>query len=235
MMAKGWTGWSMFALAMVLVCAGLVLWLTLGFEKQDHAHPPLQVNRLPEPAKSAGMSLAEALARRRSHREFSGQPLTQDQIAALCWAAQGISDLVQGFRTTPSAGALYPLTVFIIDPDGLHEYEPKGHVLKKLQAGDLRRPLQAAALDQPAVGAAPVCMVLTMDVSRLASRYGARAERYSLLEVGHAAQNVLLQATALGLVGVPIAALDESQAAKVLHLPSRLQVVYLIPLGHPAK
>ncbi len=179
------------------------------------------------------MGLAEVLKRRRSRREFSGKSLSLAQVAQLCWAAQGITDDIQGFRTAPSAGALYPITVFVVDTNGVYEYEPAGHALRQAAAGDLRGKLQAAALDQPCVGEAPLCLVIAVDVARTASKYGSRAERYCLLEAGHVAQNVLLQATALGLAGVPVGAFDHRRVASTLALPPNLRPVYLLPLGYP--
>jgi len=155
-------------------------------------------------------------------------------VAQLCWAAQGITDQAGGGRTAPSAGALYPLTVFVVDAAGLGEYEPRLHALRDVLSGDIRGELQAAAHDQPWVGAAPVCLVIAMDVGQTAAKYGRRAERYCLLEAGHAAQNVLLQATALGLGGVPVGAFDDDRVSDLLRLPRNLRPVYLIPLGYPA-
>jgi SagB-type dehydrogenase family enzyme len=180
------------------------------------------------------MPLAEALARRRSVRDFATQPLSLEEVGQLCWAAQGVTDETAGLRAAPSAGARYALTVFVVDGTGVSQYEPRGHHLREVVSGDLRPMLQAAAHDQPCVGAAPVSLVIAMDVSRIASKYGRRAERYALLEAGHAAQNVLLQATALGLGGVPVGAFSDEEVSTLLHLPANSDPVYLIPLGYPA-
>ena len=189
--------------------------------------------RLPEPNTAGAVSVAEALARRRSHRVFADEGLSVETVSQLCWAAQGITDARRGFRTAPSAGALFPITVFVVDRAGVYEYRPDKHLLRPVVPGDVRRKLQAAALGQAPVGNAPMCMVVTYDVSRTASKYGRRAERYCLLEAGHVAQNVLLQATAIGVVGVPVAALDAKRVASILNLPKRLSPVYLLPLGRP--
>ncbi len=189
--------------------------------------------RLPRPRTDGVMSLAEALQRRRSVREFSGKPLSLEQVSQLCWAAQGVTDEPQGYRTAPSAGALFPVHVYVVDPKGVYRYEPAGHVLRPALTGDVRGKLRAATLDQPCVGEAPLCLVLTIDVARTATKYGRRAERYCLLEAGHIAQNVLLQATALGLAGVPVGAFEDRRVASVLALPDRFRPVYLLPVGHP--
>lgn len=177
------------------------------------------------------MSVEEALCRRRSCRAFEATRLSVEQVAQLCWAAQGITDADEGLRTAPSAGALFPITVLVVDADGVCRYEPRHHRLERTIAGDLRSELQSAALDQPCVGAAPLCLAIAIDVGHCATKYGRRSERYCLLETGHVAQNVLLQATALGLVGVPLGAFDDERMSAVLGLSRSLRAVYLIPIG----
>jgi len=177
------------------------------------------------------MSAAEAIFRRRSHREFAPARLSIRQVSQLCWAAQGITEAAEGLRTAPSAGALFPITVFVIDPNGLYRYEPRSHRLDRVLAGDIRAELRAAALDQECVGSAPLCLVIAIDIARSAVKYGRRAERYCLLEAGHVAQNVLLQATAIGLVGVPIGAFDNQKVSALVKLPQELDPVYLMPIG----
>lgn len=188
---------------------------------------------MPAPRTSGGMPLADVLARRRSGREFAPGQLAPEQVSQLCWAAQGVTDPTQGYRTAPSAGALFPITLYVVDRGSVFEYHPGRHVLTRLRDGDCRDQLQSAALGQPCVGAAPVCLVIAMDVGRSASKYGHSAERYCLLEAGHVAQNVLLQATALGLVGVPVGAFDDRAITTLLRLPPNREPVYLLPIGHP--
>jgi len=188
---------------------------------------------LPNPKTIGSVSVAEALARRRSHREFADRGLAVTAVSQLCWAAQGITDSRTGFRTSPSAGGLFPIAILIVDQAGVYEYKPAEHRLTRVVVGDVRKKLQAASLGQRCVGAAPVCMVVAFDVARTASKYGPRAERYCLLEAGHVAQNVFLQATALGIVGVPVGAFDDGKIASILRLPKRLTPIYLLPLGWP--
>ena len=117
--------------------------------------------------------------------------------------------------------------------DGVDHYEPKGHRLTRRLPGDLRQPLQLAALDQDAVGDAPAVFVITAVVERTARKYGQRAERYCFIEAGHIAQNILLQATALELAGVPVGGIDDDKVAAALRLPKDHRVLYLVPIGHP--
>jgi len=189
---------------------------------------------LPEPLTKGKMSLEEALAGRRSIRSFKPDALSRRQIAQLCWAAQGISEPARGYRTCPSAGALYPLELYVVTAEGVDHYLPARHALVRHRDGDVRRELQGAALGQPFVGAAPATFVITAVAARTEGKYGRRAERYVLMEVGHAGQNLLLQAVALNLGAVPVGAFHDEQVAKALQLPKEHVPLYLIPVGSPA-
>lgn len=186
------------------------------------------------PARLEGtMSLEQALARRRSVREYAPTPLTLAEVGQLLWAAQGITS-AEGFRTAPSAGARYPLEVYVVLPEATYRYEPQGHRLHLHMTGDRRSALHADALSQAAVLQAPAVIVIAAIYERTAGRYGAeRTPRYVHMEVGHAGQNVLLQATALGLAAVPIGAFYDEQVQQALELPLNQQPLYLIPVGHP--
>jgi SagB-type dehydrogenase family enzyme len=70
---------------------------------------------------------------------------------------------------------------------------------------------------------------------RTVAEYGDRGERYVHLEGGHAAQNLLLEATAIGLGAVPIGAFDDGRLREVLDLSGHREVLYLIPVGEPAE
>jgi SagB-type dehydrogenase family enzyme len=189
--------------------------------------------QLPEPRLKGTLSLEEALAGRRSLREYADAPLTLEEIGQLLWAAQGITDPA-GYRTAPSAGALYPLEVYVVIPEGVYHYAPAGHRLQRCLQGDLRPALFAAALRQEAVLEAPAVFVIAAEYERTAAKYGReRTPRYVHLEAGHAAQNLLLQAEALGLGAVPIGAFIDEQVKEALALPKSFQPLYLIPVGRP--
>jgi SagB-type dehydrogenase family enzyme len=189
--------------------------------------------RLPPPQTKEAMSVAEALAKRRSHQPFADRPLSIEQVSQLCWAAQGITDLQRGKRTAPSAGALYPLTVFVIDRNGVYEYQPKEHLLHRVLEGDIRDKLPQPKADKPGGVPAPVSLLVTMDTAKTAARFKDQAERYCLLESGHVAQNVLLEATAMGLVSTPLGGVDEKKMAELVKLPEGLRASYLLPVGYP--
>lgn len=196
------------------------------------ASPPPQEMALPEPRVQGQLSLEETLAQRRSVRSFTEQELTLEEISQLLWAAQGLT-AGWGGRTAPSAGALYPLEVYVVTPDGLYHYVPKGHKVIVESQDDLRRDLWEVALKQDAIRDAPAVFVMTAVYERTAGKYGQRAERYVRLEAGHACQNILLQAVALNLGAVPIGAFYDDQVQAVLSIPPDHEPLYLIPVGRP--
>ena len=190
---------------------------------------------LPAPPAAGTMSLEEALAHRHSVREFvSGAP-TLDEVSRLVWAAQGVT--AQGHRTAPSAGATYPLEVYLVAGDvkdlsaGVYRYRPGQHRLEAVSDGDIRRQLAEAAIDQKWVGQAAMVVVIAAVFERTTARYGKRGERYVHMEAGHAAENLLLEATALGLGATPVGAFNDSEVSRLLRLPSGEAPLYLIPVG----
>jgi len=191
------------------------------------------VTSLPPPAQTGETSLEELLARRRSVREFNDQPLTAAELGQLLWAAQGITD-GRGLRTAPSAGALYPLDVYLATVDGVFQYDPQTHGLLVSSHDDARLKLYQAALQQEPIRKAPAVFILTAIYERTAQKYGTqRSPRYVHLEAGHATQNLLLQAVALNLGAVPIGAFDDQEIRQALGLSSDHTPLYLIPVGHP--
>lgn len=195
--------------------------------------PVIRTLDLPAPTMQGDVSLEETLAERRSVREFTEEQLTLEEISQLLWAAQGIT-AEWGGRTAPSAGALYPLEVYVVTPESLYHYLPEGHRVDLLATGDLRRALADAALGQTMVADAPAVVVVTAVFARTEGKYGDRAARYVHLEAGHVAQNILLQAVAMDLGGVPVGAFSDPDVQQALNLPADHEPLYLIPVGHPA-
>lgn len=190
---------------------------------------------LPAPRTTGTLAVEAALAKRHSVREFASDALSMEDIGQLLWAAQGITDPSSGHRTSPSAGALYPLEVYAVAPDGVFHYLPAGHRAERVIARDLRGSLEAAALGQAAVGRAAVDFVLAGVISRTSGKYGARAEQFVFMEAGHAAENLLLQATALGLGAVPIGGFADDSVSSVLALPDEERPLYIVAVGELAK
>jgi len=179
------------------------------------------------------MPVEQALSARRSRREFAPTALGMSELGQLAWAAQGIADRAEGFRTAPSAGALYPLELYFVTGAGVWHYAPNGHSFEPRSDRDLRRELSRAALDQEAVRSAPCDVVITSVTERTRKKYGERAARYVALEAGHVAENLLLQATARGLAGVPIGAMDDEAVSRVLGLGATEEPLYVVAIGHP--
>lgn len=190
---------------------------------------------LPPASLKGPMSLEESIANRRSIRTFASKPLSPEQIGQLLWAAQGITEKHGGLRSAPSAGALYPLETYVVLPAGIYHYSPARHELKRVVEGDQRLKLQKAALDQEAIGSAPAIFVFAAVYERTAEKYGDRASRYVAIEAGHACQNLLLQAAAQGLAGVPVGAFDDRRVTDTVKLTNNEKPLYLIPIGYPAE
>jgi SagB-type dehydrogenase family enzyme len=189
--------------------------------------------RLPAPQSKGKMSFEEALARRRSIREFTHEALSERELSQLLWAAQGITR-GEGLRTAPSAGALYPLELYVALVGGLYHYEPRPHQLTRLSERDVRAALRRSAWDQEFITQAPAVFVIAALYERISRKYGAaRTPRYVDMEIGHAAQNLLLQAVALGLSGVPVGAFEDDALHNALGLPANQHPLYLVPVGHP--
>ena len=194
------------------------------------------------PSQKGTISLEEALACRRSVREFTPEPISQSQLSQILWAAQGIKDGWGGYRTTPSAGATYPLEIFVVcgknsveELDaGIYQYNIDSHSLTLCYEGDIRLELAQAALSQEFVYHASVDIVICAEYERTLRRYGARGERYVHTEVGHAGQNIYLQAVALGLATVAVGAFYDERVREVLRLEKRYKPLYIMPVGKPA-
>ncbi len=191
---------------------------------------------LPQPRRSGPWSVEGALAERRSVREYTGDVLTRAELGQLLWAAQGITGR-EGLRTAPSAGALYPLEVYVAVgavedlPSGIYRYEPDRHALALVAGGDRRAELTAAALGQECVQDGAVVMALAAVYRRTTAKYGERGIRYAHMEVGHAAQNVCLQAVALGLGTVVVGAFEDRDVKKVMNMGAREEPLCLMPVG----
>jgi len=193
---------------------------------------------LPAPRTAGTIPVEQALAGRRSVREFARAPLALEEVSQLLWAAQGVNR-PDGHRTAPSAGATYPLELWLAAgevtglPPGLYRYRPAGHRLEPVDGRDRRRELAAAARGQEWVASAPAIVVVAAVPARTEARYGERAERYVAIEAGHAAENLFLQAVALGLGSVPVGAFGDDEVARLLGMPAGERPWLLLPVGRP--
>ena len=187
--------------------------------------------QLPEP-NFTNKSLEECMKDRRSIRQFKDQTLSLEELSNILWAAQGITKEETGFRTAPSAGATYPLYIYFATKQGLFVYLPKDHSIKKTIDKDLRDKIAQAALDQMFIADAGMVIVITAIFENTTARYGERGIRYVYNEVGHCAQNIHLEAVALGLGSVPVGAYHDDELKQLLKLDKE-EPLYIIPVGHP--
>jgi len=215
-------------LALVL----LVLPILSFGSSSAHADPI----KLPEPKYDGKVCVERALLERRSVRDYVNEPLSLSEVSQLLWAAQGLTDPA-GYRTAPSAGALYPLEVYLVAGKvaslsaGVYRYRPRGHELVAVAEGDKRPELCAAALGQTALRQAPVTVVLAAIYGRTTRKYRERGIRYVHMEAGHVAQNIGLQAVSLDLGSLVIGAFGDAEVKKVMVLPEEEEPLYLIPIG----
>ena len=190
---------------------------------------------LPPPVTAGGMGLAEAIAKRRSIRQFEPEPLTLQQLSQLAWAAQGITEPSKGLRAAPSAGATYPIELYLFTKDGVFRYLPHGHKLVTLGDKDRRDDLSKAALGQDLVAQAALDIVIVGVVSRTEQKYKDRARQYVYIEAGHVGENIHLQAVALGLGSVSVGAFRDQSVSEVLGLPADQTPLLIVPVGRPAR
>ena len=198
---------------------------------------------LPSPNQKGSISLEEAIAQRRSIRDFTPEPISQSQLSQILWATQGITDTPLRLRAVPSAGATYPLEIFVVCgrdsveqiSEGIYHYDIAHHSLTLHHGGDARLDLARAALYQEFIYEAPVDIVICALYQRTTLGYGSRGERYVHMEVGHAGQNIYLQATALGLATVAIGAFNDEPVREVLRLDKQYKPLYIMPVGKPAR
>ena len=189
-------------------------------------------------------SILKIMAKRRSIRSYSDIPLPLDRLSQLLWASQGITRRVHGFdlRTSPSAGALYPVETYLSAQSvtglkaGLYHYHVPDHSLELLTGGDHRKAVSAAALGQSFTEEANVVFIWTAVFSRSSWKYGERAYRYIYLDAGHIAQNLALASVALGLGSCQIAALFDDEVNSLIGVDgSKESVIYMTAVGHPLK
>jgi SagB-type dehydrogenase family enzyme len=205
---------------------------------------------LPGVSHDGAVSVERAITGRHSTRDFSGEPATVEELGQLLWAGQGITEVTDGrapvprdrqraggSRTAPSAGALFPLELYVLVGEaegidrGAYHYLPHEHGLLQMTDRDLRTSLWQVALRQEPIRRAPITIVISAVIERTAAKYGGRAERYVDIEVGAVAENICLQAESLGLGSVFIGAFQDQAARQVLSLPRNHRVLGIVPIG----
>ncbi len=208
----------------------------LGVTKEEEAM------KLPKPRVDEEASLKEAVRKRRTVRSFSTEPLSTEQLSGLLWAAQGITE-ERGFkRAAPSAGALYPMDVYVAAGErsvtglnaGVYHYQPADNSMKLIREGDARNELARASLGQMWMSRAPITLVITAEYARICGKYGDRGVRYAMIEAGHVGQNIFLMAEALGLGAGIVGAFNDREVIQLMGIPSAHEPLLIMPVGYKA-
>ncbi len=214
---------------------------TMESEKKQ-VESPENIN-LPPPSFSGEMSVEESLKLRRSVRSYSDRSLSLEDVSQVLWSAYGVSDSESfriKLRTAPSAGATYPLELYLMVGNveglspGIYKYHPESHSLSLHIAGDLRKEVAEACLGQKMLHEAPATIIYKVVYSRITPRYGQRgSDRYVCMDIGHSAQNVYLQTTAMGMATCAIGAFDDDKLTRIIKPQGEEEVLYLMPFGYP--
>jgi SagB-type dehydrogenase family enzyme len=201
---------------------------------------------LPPPRFDGTVSVEAALRNRRSIRSYANDPLTLADVSQLLWAAYGITRTFEGappfvrggFRTAPSAGARFPLDLYLAAfdvtglPPGIYRYQSETHTLMLISEGDKRAEVSEAAFDQDHFKTASAAIVYSAVYERTTVKYGARGrERYVCMDLGHSAENVYLQAYALKIGTCAIGAFTDLWLRKTFRMTRAEEPLYIMPLG----
>lgn len=197
------------------------------------------------PAHFKEINLNTLLEKRYSCRNFQDKSLTLDDIATMLWATCGKKQdaITQATRTIPSAGATYPLELYLVVgknsvdklKEGVYHYLIEEHSLELITEGDTREDLSRACLGQDFIQEAPVSLVITAKFQRTTNHYGTRGQRYVYMEAGHACQNTYLAVTNLGLATVEVGAFVDDSVKQVLNLDKDCVPLSVMPIGYPRK
>ena len=246
---------------LLLIVFTLMILITLTSNNNTSGHHEIRIKKqifnnmnqdihehivqLPQPRSDSDYSIEEVMLKRRTHRNFVKSTISMEDLSQVLWAAYGITKTDNsreifrgGFRTAPSAGATFPLEVYAIVgkvkgiDSGVYRYISDGHKLVPEINEDIRSELAQAALNQEMIADAPASLFFSAVFERTTQRYGDRGrERYVCMEIGHVAQNVYLQAEALGLGTCAIGAFNDDKVARVMQLPDEEEPLYIMPIG----
>ena len=195
--------------------------------------------KLPTPRLDSEMSLEKAIYLRRSIREFTKDSVSLDALSQILWAGQGITDDKNGFRASPSAGAVFPMQLWIhvdrvdgLMHDGLYFYDPVENVLHETEKPASERTLATICFGQNWIDTVAFSILITSTTQKMIDKYGEDCERFLYQEAGHIAQNMELQAVAVDLAGTPIEAYKAPDIQAFLGTDQ--DPVYIVSFGPPA-
>jgi len=204
-----------------------------GTRTAGPSRAPNTIVTLPKPRLEGEISLEEALANQPGLWQFAPRPLGLQEIGQLAWAGQGIIDQASGLRTVPSISGLYPIKLYFATPQGLFVYNPQQHSLEQTLTADVRFRIAAAAARQPALAQAPCDIIIAGSIRQLTMQHGRQARKYMLLEAGHIAQNIQLQAVSLGLRSLTTAIFEAREVERTCRIPKEFEPTYILSVGRP--
>ena len=236
----------MRCLTILLLTSWILLPASASSGELSLEHKAIATIELPSPVLDSEFSIEQVLQERRSIREYTADPVTLEEVSQLLWAAYGITYTREGlpafmrggFKTAPSAGARYPLEIYLVAgsvkglPPGVYWYVPEGHVIHRLADGDVRIDLQAACLRQRSAGEAPISIVWSAVYERCTEKYGERGRnRYVCMDLGHSAQNVYLQCGSLGLGTSAMGAFTDDSLKRLIGMTEEEVPLFVMPVG----
>jgi SagB-type dehydrogenase family enzyme len=230
--------------------------LTIDFSETDQSlgipPPPLQK----QPAEDATLidliphdkltvpptDLVRAIGQRRSHRAFTSDPLSIEELSFLLWATQGVRKVVPpytAYRTVPSAGCRHTFETYLCAfnvtglDQAIYRYLPLDHQLVLEQIVDnLKDRVSYAALGQPFAGKAAVTFIWTTIPYRMEWRYGKAAHKVIAIDVGHVCQNLYLACEAIGAGTCAIGAYYQEEMDRLIRVNGADEfTIYLAPVG----
>jgi len=197
---------------------------------------------LPTPKRKGGIPIRDAILKRRTSREITNASLSLQDLSQLLWTTYGIigkdEDGNTVYRVVPSAGAVFPLLLYVVMQEGLYLYDAEHNSLELKKDGDLRSKLGYEGLYSPnreAIRVASHIVILAVDnlLAIKASPIMEDVLRFVHLEAGHATQNFILQAVEFGLGTTTITSFDLKKVYRVLELPLNHRPIYILPVGRP--
>ena len=205
------------------------------------SYPSCKAVQLPSQFQESTFNFAEVLRRRKSVRSFSLQSLSKVDLAFLLWASTGIQRIEHGyeFRTTPSAGALYPIETYVVAnnvedlSEGIYHHNIKNHLLEEIKLGNFGSKLAHAALDQEMCADASVVFIWTAVFERSKWKYQQRAYRYIYLDAGHVAQNLALASASVNCGSCQVGAFFDDEINSILNIDGLQEsTICLSVVGH---
>lgn len=187
---------------------------------------------LPAPFTKDGITVMEALDRRRSSRQFADAALNEEQLSAILWAANGINRPESGKRVNPTTMGIYNIDVFAVMAGGIYKYDPAAHALTQVSPVDFRPQINE---NQKFVHTAPLTLffvsnpVPPRDPSRSVNKE--RQHANNCLVAGTMLQSVALVAVDKGLGTCVRGSVDKAAFAKAAGLSPEQQVLISQTIG----